>query len=102
MKALEVRDVAKSFHIPSVRRAGVRDHALDFFRRRPARELPVLKGVSFEVSRGEAVALMGRNGSGKSTLLRIVSGIYAPDRGAVAVHASMTPILELGLGWNPE
>jgi ABC-type polysaccharide/polyol phosphate transport system ATPase subunit len=45
---------------------------------------------------------MGRNGCGKSTLLKILCGIYAPDSGAVRVHAGITPILELGVGWNPE
>jgi ABC-2 type transport system ATP-binding protein len=45
---------------------------------------------------------MGRNGSGKSTLLKIVSGIYQPDAGSVVVNAGLTPILELGVGWNPE
>jgi ABC-2 type transport system ATP-binding protein len=45
---------------------------------------------------------MGRNGSGKSTLLKIICGIYAPERGRVSVGADLTPILELGIGWNPE
>ena len=45
---------------------------------------------------------MGRNGSGKSTLLKIVSGIYPADAGRVDVHAPITPILELGVGWNPD
>jgi ABC-type polysaccharide/polyol phosphate transport system ATPase subunit len=54
------------------------------------------------VGRGEAVAIMGRNGGGKSTLLRIMCGVYAPDRGHVVRHAPITPILELGVGWQPE
>ena len=45
---------------------------------------------------------MGRNGSGKSTLLKILSGIYAPDAGSVVVRGAVTPILELGVGWNPD
>jgi ABC-2 type transport system ATP-binding protein len=71
---------------------------------RPARveRLQVLDNVSFEVHQGETLAIMGRNGSGKSTLLRILSGIYAPDQGQVVTKAAITPILELGVGWNPE
>ena len=45
---------------------------------------------------------MGRNGSGKSTLLKILAGIYVPDSGRVVSRGAITPILELGLGWNPE
>ncbi len=45
---------------------------------------------------------MGPNGSGKSTLLKILCGIYQADAGSIQVHAPITPILELGLGWNPE
>src|SRR5689334_12309413 len=71
---------------------------------RPRRfeRLQALDGVSFDVRRGEAIGIMGRNGSGKSTLLKILAGIYRPDRGHVAVRAAVTPILELGVGWNPE
>jgi ABC-2 type transport system ATP-binding protein len=45
---------------------------------------------------------MGRNGSGKSTLLKVLSGIYAPDQGHIVVRADVTPILELGVGWNSD
>jgi len=45
---------------------------------------------------------MGRNGSGKSTLLKIAAGIYTPDAGQVSLRAAITPILELGIGWNPD
>jgi ABC-type polysaccharide/polyol phosphate transport system ATPase subunit len=102
MPAIEVHDVSKTFRIPKVRRETVREHLLGLLGPRSSEPLRVLDGVSFSVERGKTVALMGRNGSGKSTLLKIVCGIYRPDRGRVAVEGGMTPVLELGLGWNPE
>lgn len=99
---VEVSGLSKSFMIPSVRRETVREHALDFFRARPTERLRVLDDVGFELRRGESLGLMGRNGSGKSTLLKIIAGIYPPDAGRVEVRAAVTPILELGVGWNPD
>jgi len=97
-----VRQVSKGFTIPSLRRDTVREHALDLFRRRPTERLRVLDDVTFELGRGESLGLMGRNGCGKSTLLKIVSGIYPADAGEVDVRSPITPILELGVGWNPD
>jgi ABC-2 type transport system ATP-binding protein len=99
---VEVTDVSKSFLIPSVRRETVREHALDLFRPRPQERLRVLESVTFQLRRGESLGLMGRNGSGKSTLLKIVAGIYPADTGRVGTYAAVTPILELGVGWNPD
>ena len=101
-RVIEVAGVSKTFTIPSSRRETVREHALDFFRPRPQERLRVLESVSFELRQGESLGLMGRNGCGKSTLLKIVSGIYPVDSGRVDVHAAVTPILELGVGWNPD
>jgi ABC-type polysaccharide/polyol phosphate transport system ATPase subunit len=102
MAILELRGVSKAFFIPSVRRTTIREHALDLFRRRSVEELRVLRDVSLEVKRGESFGIMGRNGCGKSTLLRIAAGIYQPDSGEVRARAPITPVLELGVGWNPQ
>lgn len=99
---IEVRHLAKAFRIPSRRRDTVREHALDLFRPRPSETLQVLRDVNFELRPGETLGLMGRNGSGKSTLLKILSGIYAPDGGTIRRRVAITPILELGVGWNPD
>lgn len=99
---IEVDGVSKSFEIPSVRRETVREHLFGVLEPRKFERLQVLDRISFEVRAGETVGIMGRNGCGKSTLLKILCGIYAPDGGAVRVHTGITPILELGVGWNPE
>jgi len=102
MAMIQVNGVSKAFSIPSVRRDTVREHLLGILKPRQFQRLQVLDAVSFEVTRGEAVGIMGRNGSGKSTLLKILAGVYQPDSGSVTTGASITPVLELGVGWNPE
>jgi ABC-2 type transport system ATP-binding protein len=102
VKIIEVDAVSKRFAIPDVHRSTIREHAAALFWPRRFQTLTVLDGVTFELRRGETLGIMGRNGSGKSTLLKILAGIFHPDAGTVTRHAAITPILELGLGFNPE
>jgi len=99
---LELVNVSKTFHIPRVRRDTVREHVFGLFDRQRYDTLRALDDVSLDVRAGETFGIMGRNGCGKSTLLKVLCGIYDVDAGQVKVHAGITPILELGVGWNPE
>lgn len=67
-----------------------------------SKEFWALRGVSFEVAKGETFAVVGRNGSGKSTLLQLICGTLAPTSGKVGIHGKVAALLELGSGFNPE
>ena len=102
-----VKDLYKSFRLPHEQHSGLKQLLLNIFKRPSKRHLGyetqhVLDDVSFEIKKGEFFGIVGRNGSGKSTLLKLLAGIYAPDRGLVQVNGSLTPFIELGVGFNPE
>ena len=100
--AVEVRDLHKSFWIPKRAARPVADHVLAPRRESRYRELQSLKGITFDVHRGEFFGIVGRNGSGKSTLLKILASIYKADAGRVRVAGRLAPFIELGVGLNPE
>ena len=60
-----------------------------------------LRNVSFNIGKGEVVGLIGSNGAGKSTLLKVVSGVMKPTYGKVKVEGVISPMIELGAGFDP-
>jgi len=61
-----------------------------------------LREISLEINHGEQVGIIGRNGSGKSTLLKLIAGVLRPDEGSIHIDGSITPLIDIGTGMNPE
>src|SRR5262249_27901966 len=101
--AVKVRDLYKRFRLPGHRPETFKEQAIRPFRQSPVRrELKVLNGISFELERGRFLGILGRNGSGKSTLLKLIASIYRPDSGEIWVSGRLAPVIELGVGFQPE
>ncbi|MHC5062612.1 MAG: ABC transporter ATP-binding protein [Planctomycetota bacterium] len=102
-KAIELNAVSKAYRL----RRQTPFLAKEIFRRVLQRPSKVdlhwaLKDVSFEVGRGESMAVIGNNGSGKSTLLSLIAKTSYPTAGTVTVRGRVGPLLELGAGFHPD
>ena len=101
--AIQVKNLHKSFKLPTEQAFGLKQAIFNRLRGiKGYKEQQVLRGIDFEIKKGEFVGIIGRNGSGKSTLLKILAGIYYPEKGEVTVNGSLVPFIELGVGFNPE
>jgi ABC-2 type transport system ATP-binding protein len=99
---IDVREVEKTFRIPTHRIDSFKERIVHPLARPEYRVLRALRGVSFQVHRGEFFGIVGRNGSGKSTLLKILASIYRADSGSIRMAGRPAPFIELGVGFNPE
>jgi ABC-2 type transport system ATP-binding protein len=101
--AIEAKNIKKTFRLPHEQYSGAKQLFVNIFKQKLGYEVQrVLDDVSFEVRKGEFFGIIGRNGSGKSTLLKILAGIYSIDEGDVKIGGTLTPFIELGVGFNPE
>jgi len=62
--------------------------------------LTALENISFELKKGEILGILGLNGSGKTTLLRVIAGVYKPDFGSVKIYGKLSPLMQLGAGFQ--
>ena len=105
MNAIEVKGVSKRFIIPHRRARTIKERLEGLFsadRGGGDEEFWALRDVSFEVKKGEAVGVIGKNGCGKSTLLKIVANLLSPTSGSVALNGRMSPLIELGTGFQKD
>ncbi|EGT4136551.1 TPA: ATP-binding cassette domain-containing protein [Clostridium perfringens] len=97
--AIRVKDLTKKYKLYQKRSERL---ANAFGKENNIKEFYALKGVSFEISKGECVGIIGHNGAGKSTLLKLLTGVAFPTSGEIEINGRLASMLELGSGFNPE
>lgn len=99
--AIRVENVTKSFKVYFDKGSSLKEKLLFRNRNRYERR-EVLKGVSFDIKKGEAVGLVGKNGCGKSTMLKMLTRIMYPTSGTVKSEGRVSALIELGAGFHPD
>ena len=100
---IEVKNATVRFNKSAESISGLKEYIIKMLKRELMfQEFLALKNINFTVKRGESWGLIGKNGSGKSTLLKLISGIIRPYQGNVTVNGSISPLIELGAGFDPE
>lgn len=101
---VKVEKVKKDFLLPRDKNNSIKRKITQVFKKgQKGHDIQhALRGISFEVNKGEFFGILGRNGSGKSTLLKIIAEIYRPTSGLISVRGRLVPFIELGVGFNAE
>ncbi len=94
--------VSQRFRVSERPYRTIKDTVVAPHRRAPVNEVWALRDVELKVEPGEALGLVGRNGSGKTTLLKLISGIFKPTSGRIAVGGRIGSLLELGAGFHQD
>lgn len=100
MTSIKLDKVHKTFKIPRERHDTLKEKFINFHKKVRIEEFNALNDINLEVNKGEFVGIIGKNGSGKSTLLKLIANIYKPTKGNIDIQGSISPFLELGIGFN--
>lgn len=89
--------------LPPASQLSTVDSQLSTFHHSPLRphEFWALQNISFDLKRGGCLGLIGDNGAGKTTMLRLITGIFPPDAGEIALRGRLGALIALGAGFHP-
>ena len=101
--SIEVNNVSLCFEVGKDKIDNLKEYFIRSIKRNKEKKsrFQALKDVSFKISKGEKVGIIGYNGAGKSTLLNVITGIYPPESGEVKTYGKISPLLALGAGFDP-
>jgi lipopolysaccharide transport system ATP-binding protein len=98
---IQVKDATIRFNIASEKVDNLKEYFIKLVKGQLRyKEFLALKKINFEVKKGESWGIVGSNGAGKSTLLKLICGVIAPDSGYVKINGNISPMLELGAGFD--
>ncbi len=100
--AISIDDLHITYKVNLERKASLKNALVKGLRREKQnyREVRAIRGVSFDVPKGQCTGIIGANGAGKSTLMRAVAGILPPTSGSITIDGKVSTLLALGVGFN--
>jgi ABC-type polysaccharide/polyol phosphate transport system ATPase subunit len=103
MNVIEAKNISFAYRVLNKQHSSLKTLFRDFLHGRVAIEDYVaIKDLSFEIKKGETVAIIGKNGAGKSTLLKILARVIEPTTGSISITGQIAPMIALGAGFNAE
>jgi len=103
MNVIEAKNISFAYRVLNKHHSSLKTLFRDFLHGRVAIEDYVaINDLSFEIKKGETVAIIGKNGAGKSTLLKILARVIEPTTGSISITGQVAPMIELGAGFNSE
>ena len=100
---IRINNVSMKFKMDIEKDFSIKQAFINLFKKKKKKKTEyfwALKNVTFSVNKGDVVGLIGSNGAGKSTLLKVVSGVMKPTSGKVEVDGVISPMIELGAGFD--
>jgi ABC-2 type transport system ATP-binding protein len=100
---IQLENVSVQYQIPNLKVKSIKEYVINLIQRKMSyHQFHALNNVSLDIKPGEVFGVIGHNGAGKSTLLKVIARVLRPTKGRVILRGRISPLLELGAGFDPE